>query len=434
MKLHSYLGGIALRPYKEQSKNCEIISIVPEDDMVYPLIPCEGKCPLAYVKAGDKVKIGQQIAGASDGTLGIYSSVSGIVKAVAKKKNYDMKIYDSIIIENDGEFEEGEFDEVVDIEQLSFIQIVNLLGAYGIREYIRGGFSLYEKLKRIGENNANYVIINGVECEPYLTSIYRRFIDDSDMIFDGVRVMKHLFPKSVIIIAIGDDNKEAVAIMEKKIKNEPNVEVEIIPNLYPSGDCCRLIYQISGKAFENEIQALSDGIICINVDTLCAVSNAVFEGLPPMSRVITLSGEGCVNPGNYEVLFGTSIEEVIRFTGGQNEDAYITVAGGPLTGIELTDLNVPVTSSLESILILSKRETENYEPEECIRCSRCAAVCPNRLIPEKLFYYAKKGNYGKFLKWHGDSCSMCGCCSYVCPSHIPLTDYITYMRDSLGEF
>ena len=382
---------------------------------------------------GDKIKIGQQIARASDGTLGLYSSVSGKVSVIEDRKGFDLNIYKSIVIENDGEFEEGEFDEVVELEQLSYSQILNLIGAYGIREYRKGGIPLYEKLKLADKNNVQWVIVNGVECEPYFTAIYRRFMDDSEILVNGIKVLKHLFVKADVIVAIGDDKMDAVIEMERRTKNEPKVKVTAVPDIYPGGEAASLIYQLTGRRFEDELQAASEGIVCIQADTLCALSAAVFEGVPPMSRVLTVSGEGCAKPGNYEVLFGTSIAEVIEMAGGKKNEISRIVAGGPFSGVMADDLSVSVTQGLQGILLLSEKEAPEYEAEECIKCGYCVSVCPNRLVPQKLLQFAKNNQMDKFLKWYGNHCTMCGCCTYICPSHIPLTGYFGEMKNKLKD-
>lgn len=421
MKFHSWLGGVVLKAENELSKNHEIESLLPKNDMVFPLMPYSDKIPEAKVRVGEKVKIGQLIAQADDGTMGVYSTVSGQVKNIEKRRCADCKIYESIVVENDGKYDEVEFDDTVELEQINERQLLNLFGAYGIRDYKNNGIPLYEKLYKADSRNVKYIIINCMECEIHLSSIYRRLIDDPDLFIEGAKVFNHMYPKADCIFAIGDDKMDAVIEMEKTTKNEPRIKIMALPNKYPGGETKQLIYQITGNLYADEFDAISDGTICINAETLCAVRNAVFDGVPPMSRVITVSGSESVSAGNYEVLFGTSIDEIISLSGGEKQESYMVVAGGMMSGNIVEDRSVPVTDAVEAVLLLSKKDAPIYNPTDCIKCGYCVNVCPKRLVPAKLFEYIMSNNDSGFVRWHGDACISCGCCSYVCPANIPLT-------------
>lgn len=432
MKLHSYLGGITVKSHKTQSKDCEIKSLVPQADMVYPLLSYGENVVIPCVAIGDKVKIGQKIACAQDDMLGVFSSVSGVVKAI-EDRAISNKTQKTIIIENDNNYEEDDFYEVIGLDQMDYDDITEIVGKYGIREYDSSQKPLYEKLKYAKGKSIEYVIINAVECEPYFTSVYRRILEEPELIVNGIKVLRHLFPKAEIVMAIGEDKMDAVIEMEKRLKNEPDTEVAAIENKYPSGDFIYLIYQILGNVYKSDTEAIQNGVISVLADTVCALSTAVLEGIPPMSRVITLSGSESNNPGNYEVLFGTSVDDVIKLSGGVKQEPYMIVNGGVFKGEIIENTDIPVTAGVEGILLLSKKEAPIYEPEECIRCGRCMNVCPDRLVPEKLLKYAVSGKTAGFLKWHGDECSLCGCCSYVCPAHIPLMGYIKDIKSKINK-
>jgi len=431
MKFHSWLGGVTLKSKNEITKKSEIESLVPKKEMVYSLIPYMGKKPQAVVKVGDYVKLGQQIAVCRDGTMGVYSSVSGKIKAIEKRLCSDNLYYNSIVIENDEKFDETEFDEVVELEQLDEEQLLNLFGAYGIRDYRLDNIPLYEKLIQANSKNVRYVIINCMECESYLSGIYRRIMDDPDLFIEGAKVFNHLYPKAKCVFAIGNKKMDAVINMEKSTRSDAYINVIAIPEKYPGGETMQLIYQVTGNIYENERIAIADGVICVNAETLCAVRNAVYDGVVPMSRVITVSGNACENPGNYEVLLGTRIDDIIEQV-GEKEEAYMVVAGGPMTGNLIEERDVPVTEAIEAVLLLTKDEAPIYQPSDCIKCGNCVNVCPKRLVPQKLFSYAKDDNKEAFLKWHGDLCSACGCCSYVCPANIPITAYIEKMNKEMS--
>lgn len=412
------------------TKDNEIQSLVPKKEMIYSLIPYNDKEPKPVVKVGEYVKLGQQIAIYKDGTMGVYSSVSGNVKAIEKRLCSDNKFYNSIVIDNDGMFVESEFDEVVGLEQLDEKQLLNLFGAYGILDCSLNNVPIYEKLVQANSENIEYVIINCMECEPYLSSIYRRLLDDPKLFVEGAKIFNHLYPAAKCVFAIGDEKMDAVINMEKNTKNDAYIQVIAIPEKYPGGETLQLIYQITGNMYKTEDEAVLDGVICLNAETLCAVRNAVFDAVVPMSRVITVAGNACEKPGNYEVLLGTTVDDIIEQT-GEKEEAYMVVAGGAMTGTLIEDRHVPVTQAVDAILLLTKQEAPIYEPSDCIRCGHCVNVCPKRLVPEKLLYYAAKENKEAFLKWHGDYCSACGCCSYVCPANIPLTAYIENMNKKI---
>jgi electron transport complex protein RnfC len=276
------------------------------------------------------------------------------------------------------------------------------------------------------------VVINGAECEPYITCDDLLMRERAADILDGVQVMLHLVQAKRALIGIEDNKPEAAAAMRAAISAAgigDRVEVLVIPTLYPSGGEKQLIRILTGKEVPSHGIPAQIGIVCQNVGTAAAVADAVFGGRPLIERLVTVTGRGVVEPRNYLVPIGTSAEALIAASGGYSGEIAKLVAGGPMMGFRLdTDL-VPITKATNCLLALTPDESPDPgAPLPCIRCGRCAEVCPANLLPQQLYWHARAKELDKVQDYNLFDCIECGCCAHVCPSHIPLVQYYRFAK------
>lgn len=429
MGVLTFKGGIHPNDGKRLSKDKPVIKLDPVGDLVYPVSQHIGAPATPIVKVGDSVLVGQKIA-ESGGFVSadIHSSVSGTVKAIEPRLVSGGNKVNSIIVENDGNYTEYKGDSVKAFEELSKEEIRELVKNAGIVGMGGAGFPTHVKLTPKDENAIDYLIVNAAECEPYLTSDYRRMIEQPEKVIQGVKVCLALFPNAKAIIAIEDNKPDAIAKLSKLAKSEKDIEVKGVYTKYPQGSERHLIGALTQRYINSSMLPADAGCIVDNVDTVIAIGNAVLEGKPLISRVVTVTGDAINEPGNFEVRFGTNIKEVIEAAGGFKKEPEKVIAGGPMMGIALFDLDVPTVKTTSGLLCILQDEVSRSNTSNCINCGRCLQVCPSRIMPTKLAKFSERGDRENFLKYDGMECCECGCCSYICPSKLNLAQSIKTMR------
>ncbi len=425
----SFIGGVHPFEGKELSKDKPISDYIPQGEMVYPVSQHIGAPAKPLVKKGDRVLVGQMIAEANGFVSApIYSAVSGTVKTVEPRRVVSGDMVQSIVIDNDGQFEEVEWPLPPDLDSLSREDIVNTVHAAGIVGMGGAGFPTAVKLAVKEPKKIDYVIVNGSECEPYLTSDYRKMLEEPEKLIAGLKIELSLFDNARGILAVEDNKPDCIEKLKKLTKNEPKISVKALKTKYPQGSERHLIYAACGRAINSSMLPADAGCVVNNVDTVISIYNAVVVGRPLMYRIVTVTGDAIESPCNFRVPIGTNMKELIAAAGGFKKEPQKVISGGPMMGMALFDLDVPVTKTTSAILALSKDEVSESTPSACINCGKCVEVCPGRVVPKKLSDFAEHHDEEAFVQNNGLECCECGCCSYICPAKKPLTQNIKSMR------
>lgn len=425
----TFLGGVHPYDGKDLSKDKPIKEVLPKGDLVYPLSQHIGAPANPIVKKGDHVLTGQKIAEAAGFVSApIYATVSGTVKAIEPRRVVTGDNVMSIVIENDGAYDEVEYPPVKPLEEMTREEVVNLIKEAGVVGMGGAGFPTFIKMSPKEPEKIDYIIANCAECEPYLTSDYRRMLENPELLIDGMRVILSIFPKAQGVFAVEDNKPDCVKLLKELTKDEDRMSVKAIKTKYPQGAERMLIYTVTGRAINSDMLPADAGCIVDNVDTIVAINQAVREGKPLMHRIVTVTGDAIADPRNFIVRIGTNYAELVEEAGGFKKDPVKIISGGPMMGFGIFDLNVPTTKTASALLCLTKDDVSAMEPTACINCGRCSEACPERLLPGRLSTYAVHGDAESFVKENGMECCECGCCSYVCPAKKPLTQTIKSMR------
>lgn len=428
MGLLTFKGGIHPYDGKELSKNCPIEKYLPKGEMVYPLSQHIGAPAVPVVEKGDRVLAGQKIAEAGGFVSSpIHASVSGTVKGIEPRLTATGTMVKSIIIENDQQYEETEFTPAA-LETLTPEEILKRIQEGGVVGMGGAGFPTHVKLAPKEPEKIEYVLVNGAECEPYLTSDYRRMIEEPEKLVEGLRVMLTLFPNAKGYICIEDNKPDCIEKLNKLVKDIPRMEVKELLTKYPQGGERSLIYAATGREINSSMLPADVGCVVDNVDTVVAIYKAVLLGRPVMRRVVTVTGDAIKTCRNFNVLLGTNMEELIQAAGGFTGEPEKVISGGPMMGFSMYDLKVPCIKTTSAFLSLKKDPVAEAVQTACINCGRCVGVCPGHVLPARLATFAEHGDMENFQKFDGMECCECGCCSYICPAKRPLTQSIKSMR------
>ena len=428
MAFLTFKGGIHPYDGKELSKNYPIEKYLPQGEMVYPLSQHIGAPAVAVVNKGDHVLAGQKIADAGGFVSApIHASVSGTVKGIEQRLTATGSRVNSIIIENDQKYESVEFVPAK-LEDLSKQDIIKRIQDGGVVGMGGAGFPTHVKLSPKEPDKIEYVLVNGAECEPYLTSDYRRMLEEPEKVVEGLRVMLALFDNAKGFICIEDNKPDCIQKMQELVKNEPRMEVKQLLTKYPQGGERCLINATTGREINSTMLPADVGCVVDNIDTVTAVYKAVILGQPVMDRIVTVTGDAINKPKNFTVLTGTNMEDLIEAAGGLKANTAKIISGGPMMGFAMFDLHVPCIKTSSAFLCLEKDAVSEAEETACINCGRCVTVCPGHIIPARLATLAQKGDMETFQKMDGMECCECGCCSYICPAKRPLTQSIKSMR------
>ncbi|MBE5976023.1 MAG: electron transport complex subunit RsxC [Paenibacillaceae bacterium] len=433
MGLATFKGGIHTYEGKELSESKPVQVLQPKGEMVFPLSQHIGAPAKPLVAAGDQVLVGQKI-GEAGGFISacVISSVSGTVKTIEPRMVANGSMVMSIIVDNDGKYQEAEgFGKQRDPKSLSKEEIRDIVKEAGIVGLGGAGFPTHVKLTPKDETKIDTIIVNGAECEPYLTSDYRMMLEEPESIIKGLNIILQLFDNAKGVIGIEDNKPEAIRVMTELVKDEPRITVCPLKTKYPQGGERALIYAVTGRKINSSMLPADAGCIVDNVDTVISIYNAVANSTPLIRRIVTVTGDAIANPQNYNVRTGTNYAELLEASGGFKTEPEKVISGGPMMGQALFNMNIPVTKTSSALTCMSKDEVALSAPTACIRCGRCVNVCPSRVVPQMMMQAAMRSDIDTFVKLDGMECCECGCCAYACPAKLPLTQAFKEMRKTV---
>ena len=421
----TFRGGVHPEEMKELSCEKPLVSYAPKGDLVFLTSQHIGKPAAPVVKKGDQVLAGQLIAEASGFvSANIVSSVSGTVKAVEMRPTAAGTMGQAIVITSDGQNTLAEGVGVkTDYKTLSNQEILDKVKAAGIVGMGGAGFPTHVKLTVKEPEKINYIIANGAECEPYITCDDQLMRSCAGEIVEGLEIILRLFPKAVGVIAIEENKPQAIAAMKAACAGHEKISVLPLMTKYPQGGERSLISVITGKHLKLGMLPADAGCVVDNVATIRAIYRAVCLNEPLMERTVTVSGDCTKDTGNFFVKVGTCAAELVEAVGGWKEgvEPKKILFGGPMMGVALSSLEVPICKNNNAITALSYDTVEEETITACLRCGRCNRVCPLGLSPQLMQVAAMRKDYERYEKHlYGLECIACGCCSYNCPAKRPL--------------
>jgi len=411
--------------------------LVPEEipvpsEVTLPMSMHSGKPAKLVVNVGDSVKVGQLI-GEADGIVSspVHASVSGKIKKIDDLDSITGKKSVSVTIESDGKQEICENITPPNITNKDeFIQAVQDSGVVGLGG---AGYPTNHKLTIKDTVQLDYILINGAECEPYITSDTRAMIDDAEYVLAGALLMNEYLKPKNIVICIENNKPEAIKKMRELCADVPNMEVRELPSSYPQGERKVLVYNITGRIVPEGGRLTDVGCIVINCTTVAVFAKYIKTGMPLVSRFVTVDGSAVKNPKNVIAPLGTPIYELFEFCGGLTDDVKKIILEGPIMGQAVPALTVPVVKVTNAILAFSEKDAEPPEESACIKCGRCIAKCPMNLMPSYIENAFELKKIDLLKKYKVNMCAECGCCAYLCPAKRPLAQVMSLSKNMLWE-
>ncbi len=430
---NTFRGGVHPISHKELTRDLPLRALEAKGEMVFPLLQHIGKPAKALVKKGDEVLVGQRI-GEADGLISahVISSCSGKVKAVEKRRVQNGQMVECIIIDNDGQYTSLEgIGEKQDISGITAEEIIQRVRDAGIVGLGGAGFPTHVKLSPKNPEAIRFVIANGSECEPYLTGIDQLMRTQADAVIEGFSLMLRIFPNARGVVVIEDNKPEAIEAMKKASAGNDRISVLPAKTKYGQGGEKMLIETVAGINYPASMLPADVGCIVQSVGTIYAIDRAVVYRESLFTHTFTFTGDAVKTPGNFIVRDGMSFRELLESAGGLKENATVkkAIVGGPIMGIAIPNLDVPIQKTSSGVALVTVDESETAEAimTSCLRCGRCTTVCPVGLLPQMMADAVQAGDLDRYeKKLYGLECIQCGCCSYICPAKRPLTQ--TFMR------
>jgi len=442
-KLWRFTGGIKLKGFNKPSNTSSIHQIPIPEKLILPLRQHIGEATEPLISIGQRVFKGELLASSTSFiSAPVHASSSGTIVDIGKYSiPHQSGISETcIVIETDG-LDEWDSNITANIhpEKLSRENLHTIVKSAGIVGLGGAAFPSAAKLKPTRKINS--LIINGVECEPYISCDDALMQSRPDEIIRGVILLQRMLEPNECIIAIEDNKPKAIDSLRtalEKLANAgvldtTNISVIPIPTIFPAGSEKQLVKVLTGKEIPQHGLPYEVGVVCLNVGTTSAIYDAVYHGQPLISRVVTVTGSEVNQPDNYNVLLGTPVVNLLNAAGSIGFSKYKLIMGGPMMGMNLPNSDVPVVKATNCILVEKAEQEKGTKVMPCIRCGTCTTVCPMKLLPQQLYWHAKSKNLEKLDHFNLSDCIECGCCAVVCPSKIPLVHYFRYAKSEKKE-
>ena len=433
--LWDFHGGIHPPENKHQSSLTPVVDAGLPPQLIIPVRQHAGPAGELLVRVGDRVKKGQPLTRHDKGRIvPVHASTSGTITAIEQHTVAHPSGLDDlcVILTPDGEDAWGERNPQPDYWNLERGELLERIQQAGVAGLGGAVFPTHSKLDGRGQLT-EILIVNGLECEPYITTDDRLMQEYADEIMEGIRVLKHLLKPKLTLIGV-EDNKPAAIDALTRHATDADVLVKSVPTKYPSGGAKQTIELLTGRQVPKGGRAVDMGIMVLNVATVFAIKRAIIDGEPLISRIVTLTGDAFKKPGNAWVRLGTPVRWLLQRFELQPEADQRVIMGGPMMGFTLPHAMVPVVKATNCLLSPTRAELPPPGPEQaCIRCSACADACPANLLPQELYWYSRVKEYDKAEKLNLFDCIECGACAWVCPSEIPLVQYYKIAKDDIRE-
>lgn len=439
---YQFPGGIDLPAMKEMSTNDRIRTMPIPSQVILPIKQHAGLIAKPIVDIGEYVFKGQLIAELQgELSANIHAPTSGTIVSIAPYPVPHPSAHASDCIRLIPDHNDIWIERPVTprhYQNLSNEEIVKIVRDYGIVGLGGAVFPTETKIKS-STDKLKALIINGAECEPYISCDDMLMREHAEDIIEGIKILLQLTGAPRCIFAIENNKPIALSIVREALRDAADLRIELfsLPSLYPQGGEKQLIQSLTNQEIPENGLPLDLGYLMLNVGTVKAVRDAVMEDQPLISRVVTVTGDGVKHPQNVMALLGTPLVELIEFCGGykaKSSQAHQLIMGGPLMGISLSTDAVPVVKAMNCVLVASPKDTQpQLEAKACIRCGECSQVCPANLLPQQLYWYSKSKNYVEAERFNLSACIECGACDYVCPSHIPLVQYFRHAKGEIKE-
>ena len=420
--------------YKKYTQDIPIVKMPAPSEVILPLLQHAGAPGEPIVLVKDKVKVGQLVASAEKFiSASIHSSVSGEIKAIEKRPHPVLGTYNALVIANDGH---DTFDDAIvpreNIDALSADEVRKIVRSCGVVGLGGAGFPTHVKLAPPKEKPIDSFILNGAECEPFLTADHRLMLEKTQEILSGMRLAMKTLAVEKGFIAIEDNKPDAIAAFNKLIDGE-KIKIVALASFYPQGEEKQMIKTVLNREVPSGGLPFDVGVVMQNVATALAIHEAVSQNKPLYERVLTVSGALIKNPANLLVRIGTKVKDIIEYCGGFIEPPAKIVVGGPMMGIAQYTQDVPVIKGTSGILAFSRNEVKREVTHPCIRCSKCLKVCPMGLNPTSIARAIERGNYELAQEYNVMDCVECGACSYICPGNSNIVGLIKLAKQKIRE-
>ncbi len=425
--------GVHPPEFKELTAGVAIRRLPFPDELVLPLRQHSGKPAVLCVKPGDHVERGD-LLGKADGFMSVpvHASAAGTVKSVEWWPHIDGSMAMSVRLDVDRYAIQATRPRLVPSwEGLSIAKVIDAVQQAGVVGLGGAAFPTHVKLSPPKDFTIGTIIVNGAECEPYLTSDHRIMVEYPERVHFGIRVMMHALRVQRTVVGVERNKPDAIAALERTKPSDLDVTILPLTVKYPQGAEKMLIRAVTGREVPSGKLPVSVGVLVQNVGSVAAIAEVFETGMPLIERIVTVSGHGVRAPGNFIVPVGTRLSDLLSHCGGLTDAAAEVIVGGPMMGVAQASLEAPVTKGTTGVVVLAGHETRRPQSFPCIHCGKCLEACPVFLNPSALGEYARKDLYDEMEALHLADCMLCGSCAYVCPSNIPLAQLFSLSKAAI---